>query len=221
MIVYTSIDPRITTPDHVAVTAMWETSWRAYGWEPVKLNAADATSHPYYDAIANSDWLRLTINAWPYMRACYCKWMVMTRVGGLYCDPDILNYGFTPNDLPHVDKNCPAVVLHTGGIPSIMWGTALWYELVVRGFRNAALMRWAGKYCVSDDIGDMNLFADLWQDRTKIIPLCLSYGDPGWETSSLVHYHGGCFPGENKIEMIGRVRPIGPSLTPTIKSNTL
>lgn len=84
--------------DRGEILPIWEASWRRHGWEPVIHYRWEADAHPdaaHYKAVIT----RLpTVNPPAYEQACWRRWLVAARVGGYWCDDDLVNCGFTPDD---------------------------------------------------------------------------------------------------------------------------
>lgn len=207
MIVHTYHDPSVDPDGHQRrLLALWAESWRARGWETNVLGPEVARMHMYYTQIADSSFLRHTVNDWNYSLACYCKWMAMAQVGGMYADPDVINYSFAPPEWSEDDVAGPRAI--HGMVPSCMFGNKQFYHCVCRTIRNVSVFGQAGPHCIGDDLNDMNIFADYWPARVRVSNECLAYKDhPGWEKAALVHYHQGVCRGD-RVEEIQRVRPI-------------
>lgn len=208
MIVHTYHDPSVDpSGSQKALLELWAKSWQARGWETAVLGPGDARKHIYFDIISKSDFLRLTVNDWNYSFACYCKWMAMVQVGGMYADPDVINYGFTPPNWNEAEYRWIPRMMH-GMIPSCMFGAKEFYHFVCRTIRNVSVMRQAGPRCIWDDLNDMNIFSDFWSGHVQAEHICYAYKeDSGWETALMVHYHNGVCHG-NRVDEIQRVRPI-------------
>lgn len=220
MKVYTVHDRKVGDELHqerqLKLIELWAESWRKRGWEPEVLSADLAAKHRFWDVIKESQWLRHTVNDWPYMLACYAKWAVMAQVGGMYSDPDVMNYGFTPEvamgivDAP-AENLSPItklpVVFCPDAVPSCLWGEAAFYDCVMLTFRNVAVLNACGERCVFNDLSDMNIFRDYWRERVSEWEDCANYKEGDWKIAMLVHYHqGACGP--DRVEEIMRVRPI-------------
>lgn len=209
MKVYTNDQPAIDKDGRQAkLIHLWAESWVKNGWVPVVLHADQAMAHPFYHEITWSEYLRRTVNNWEYMKAVYCKWMNMALLpeGGVYSDPDVINYSLSPNACPDLTEN--GVIMCTQMMPSLLCGTKLFYELVSRTLRNVSVLRTCGQNCVMDDLSDMNIFRDYWSRRVKQICWAKNYREPGWELAPCVHYHMSVTGQVDRADLIQKVRPI-------------
>lgn len=211
MKVFTNDQPAIDKDGRQArLIELWGESWARRGWDPVVLKADDAIAHPFFHDITGSEYLRRTVNNWEYMKAVYCKWMNMALLadGGVYSDPDIINYSFFPTQLPDYAKRERGTILCTQMMPSLIYGTRMFYELVTRTIRNVAVLRMCGRDCVRDDLSDMNIFRDYWSDWVTPMYVARNYREDGWETAQCVHYHMSTTGQVDRVELIQKVRPI-------------
>lgn len=77
--------------------AVWEQSWRRFGWQPQILTPRDATRHPDYARFLAKINTLPTVNSRVYENACYLRWLALDRAGGGFmCDYDVINYGLRP-----------------------------------------------------------------------------------------------------------------------------
>lgn len=178
-------------PDGAMLVEMWMDSWRSHGWEVGVLGAEHARSHPYHEIICNSEWLKLTVNEWPYVRACYRRWMAYGQLKSMpwvvHADLDVMNYGFRPEELV-IERMDLLHCLDPNGVPCVLHGPWTFYENVCRTFRNVALMRVAGPFSTRDDMSEMNLFLDYWGSGLVNQGVVVDYMKAGWREAKLVHY---------------------------------
>jgi hypothetical protein len=188
--VFCYYEPMDIFPDSPQLIELWKSSWTRAGWKPTVLGESNARGHPYQRDIEDSPWLQLSVNPWPYMRACYRRWMAYAILGRPWCvhaDLDVINFGFTPDDLT-IEKpsilHCPDF----RGVPCMLHGPSSWYDIVCRTFRNCALMRQAGLFSTRDDLSEMNLYLDYWGDTVVRQNWITDYRSEGWKQARLVHY---------------------------------
>ncbi len=206
MIVHTYhhiIDPESAqTRCQQALVDLWCKNWASYGWEPVVLNETNAAKHRFFNVINSSAWLQLSVNSWAYIRCCYNKYMAMENVGGgFFADPDIINYGFTPDMLSYPPER---LVFYQVGVPCVIHGQANDWKKIVQFFRNCAVLRRCGWKCTVEDISDMNLVQDFYETQITTIPVVEDYASASSE-AKLIHYHGGI--NGNRLEYIMKTRP--------------
>ena len=100
------------------IIELWRTSWERNGWSCVILGEQDFLRLPFSQALDFAARRLPTVNNWIYERACYRRWLAMAGIGGgLMTDYDVINVGFTPQDLPaykgkmmRLNRQAPCVV---------------------------------------------------------------------------------------------------------------
>jgi hypothetical protein len=185
-------------PDQTPLLDVWRQSWERQGFECVVLGEEHAAGHRWFADLDGWDFLALSVNAWPYAKACYRRWMAYAQVATedfRFCDYDVLNVSLKPKDVP-VARAAGLWLGDRDAVPCFGVANKPTIEGVIRLFRNAALMRQAGKFCVQDDISDMNLIRD-FGDVTKRDLVSL-HGDG--RRRPLIHFSNSCFPEGNRIQ---------------------
>ena len=200
MRIYTYHEALPGYPDQTPLLDVWRKSWERHGFECVVLGEEHASRHPWFADLDGWDWLKLSVNPWPYTRACYVRWMAYTQAGEgevRFCDYDVLNHSLTPKDVP-VPRPSGLWLGDRDSVPCFGVATRSAIDGVIRLFRNAALMRQAGKLCVQDDLSDMNLIRDFGEvTRRDLVAL---HGDG--RRRPLIHFSNSCFPEGNRIQAV-------------------
>lgn len=164
--------------------ALWASSWREQGWEPVVLTEDDARKHPSYDSLKAKFAQMSTVNPSVYEMACWLRWVAMACRGGVLTDYDTINLGFTPDDLPKFAEDKAGFVpfLLADHVPCAVAGSADSY------FHAAACFAAATERFTENGrphVSDMLLVEKWgWPSRSD----CVEYGTPGWESAKLVHF---------------------------------
>ena len=178
--------------DQRAVIAVWERSWRRYGWEPVVLGEADAVQ-------ADADWTRQfevathlydSPNPRQYEMACYLRWVAMSARGGLMTDYDVLNLGFSPEDWTRLRARfAPSFPLSlAGGVPCCVGGTRAAFADMVRLFLQFEAHPVRDTPLLQSGVSDQNIFACSPARFCTPDPVtCVQYLQPDWEKAALVH----------------------------------
>ena len=81
---------------------MWVQSWKKHGWNPVVLDRKTYMQKPMQKDVEETTRRLSTITPIDYSIAANMRWLAWTQVvglGSLVCDYDVLNYGFTPDDI--------------------------------------------------------------------------------------------------------------------------
>ncbi len=190
--------------DSEIMLAVWERSWRSWGWTPVVLGESDAARHPKYRAINQKVDGLPCINPPFFQRSCFIRWgavaSFMRRFAvepAVFVDYDVLNYGWTPKDCPagfaNLGKN------HETELPGMGFvGTSDDFDGIVRRLLDHRLDPQIDEHKGRPHCGDSLI---LCHARRRDFPRYLGvetvYLQPGWETSILVHYGAGKVPPES------------------------
>ena len=185
---------------------LWKESWAKHGWHPVVLNPWRMLSFSRVMRLLEKVRRLPTVNAPEYEEACYVRWaLVEDAGGGVMTDYDVINQGWTPDDMSRVIAGAgyPRNVLWSaeGSVPCVVYGGREAYSKVIDQF--LSFVPAPGVLHVSDmTILEQNpdLYTDTWQ--------ALQYGREGWENSRLVHFSHESLkraPGASKAEKIKRI----------------
>lgn len=100
MNIYTYVETIPEFPHERLLIALWESSWRRLGWNPVILTPADAARHPLSGDLEKHIATQLPSTNHPaYERACYLRWCALEVAGGGWMsDYDVINYSLHPED---------------------------------------------------------------------------------------------------------------------------
>lgn len=185
---------------------LWRQAWLAVGATPVVLNAVHATRLPEWPAFETAINKFPSINPAKYDHHCFARWSSAAWYASQVSEPilmtdyDVIPYApFTP---PATDPGVP--VSHEAHVPCCVWGNALAMRVVCA--------RIAGYRLSSEDVengrphlSDMHVFlrSHGWYRSLRTVK---EYGEPGWETSDLVHYASGVTRGRQKWEFIPGAR---------------
>lgn len=189
MKIYTYFDATPGMSDQAPLIALWERSWRAYGWEPQILFPRIAEQHPLFKEFHARVNTYPTVNNRAYENACYHRWLALAQVGGGWMsDYDVMNFGMRPHtrklafELP--ERNyVPAVSFTTSK------GVAQAVELLMSYGPEA---KWPAQ---PGHISDMLIFQnrlikgrDLGEEKDIIIR---EYNEPDWKGFPLTHFSAG------------------------------
>jgi hypothetical protein len=190
------------------IIELWKESWSKHGWNPIVLGARDFldwVDGPTYDArIYNLP----TINNPIYERACYRRWGVMANIGGgIMLDYDVMNYGFTPDDVRYIPEKC---LMLDQNSPCAVVGDQIAFLSACRTFMDYQVKETdlAGRF---PHVSDMTISNSVRVSPESEIAscfvwskpaMCCEFGDSGWETSPLVHFAHYSVKGKSKLETI-------------------
>lgn len=168
---------------------LWEKSWRARGWEPIRLVPRDARQHPLYNAVTEhvTPLPRLG-NPIKYELACYHRWLALDLAGGGYTsDYDVLNYSLAPLPPRELDFE---VFANGHGCPCFVYASKkglAWFIQATLGYKSGQ--------SVSGTYQDQDLVCFL-KDQKKhdmgSTVLCYQNNDHKYD-SPVVHFsHASC-----------------------------
>lgn len=185
-------------PDQRPLIDLWRRSWERMGFSCVVLAPALDKGDPWMTALDNEwkAWLGNSVNQWAYTRACYRRWRayVLHSITGdvAFCDYDVINRSVTPQDM----RSVPARLWlgDRTGVPCLGRADRTVIAGVCRMFRNAAVLRQAGRCCVRDDISDMNLIRDFAEIECG--DLVALPNEPQAETAKAIHFSNHVCPGD-------------------------
>lgn len=212
MNVFTYYEPIPGFEDDAKLVELWKRSWEQQGWEATVLGRSDAERSPYFAELSRAADRLPTVNPKEYERACYIRHGAFHEVAevvvwSVFTDYDIINYGFTPNDLQaqrlrgitnsrdvfHLDHGAGGnYVAARIGIEAIIEVITHWPETL--------LTSWTGKPLIDD----MHMIQALAFQRLNLVGM---YGHPGWRDARLVHFPNALTPNP-RTETILRERPI-------------
>lgn len=187
MNVFTYYDPVPGLADS-ALIDLWSKSWSRHGWSPIVLTRRDASLHPLFASFEASNYFNQTCNPVAYERACFLRWLAMVQAqGGLMSDWDVMNYGFTPNELPKFESSNRVVLMSGKATPCLVSGLVGAYQAIVYTFHTCAMARYTMSNGDNNTVSDQNILKQMPQifDTSK---MCPEVGEDGWKTSTLVHY---------------------------------
>jgi len=179
---------------------LWKQTWTKYGWNPIVLNKKNAINNSVYHALdlnnPNSNFYKTNpTGSFKYNRSCYLRLLAyceyVKRHGPtLYCDYDVMNYGFTPDILSKYGFN--SIFCEQRSIIYLDKNGAQDIERVLIEFNDANETEW----CHRNDMRLMEyktkVFYPVINDIGDYIYCCSSNTKRDNETL-LVHYNGGCY----------------------------
>jgi len=167
----------------------WKQSWTAHGWQPEVLTINDCEFKA-----GELDKLRAypSQNPIEYELACWARWVAMRYRGGLMTDYDVMNYGFTPEDVPKYN-NC--IRLFDGFVPCVVYGRQKDYANMVDEFLKMEL---AGNVKHWSDMLALQLLKDRYDTGSE----CAEYGAARWKKSKLVHFAHVTCKGRSRRDVI-------------------
>ena len=113
---------------------MWSKSWAKQGWETIILGKEQAKTYPKYEKIIGAHWLT---NWNGFLAACYKRYMAAWSYGDcLFCDPDVINYGWKYTNLKNIPRNKLAIL--GNGVPCLLYGTKEQYNNILEFYKTAA-----------------------------------------------------------------------------------
>jgi hypothetical protein len=196
----------INEANEKALIDLWRENWLSQGFNPIVLNEDTAKLSPIhkeYGAIVDRF---PTVNAKGYDYAVWMRLLALSQVKddlALFTDYDLFNYGWQMNgaqrgkiNLYSWNVTCCIVV-----DPRIMESVCREIMQITPDPRH--------RHNGTPNFEDMHWLGDVMHQRTDIFNVLPSevveYGDPGWETSKLVHY---C----NKMMMPKKLIPRHPHI---------
>jgi len=134
--------------------------------------------------------------------------------GGFWCDYDVMNYGFRPEDLP-VNPD-PSVPMFLSAAVACGFATPEGYQEIIRiyselaGDQNSKTRQVIPK---GEDINDMTVIRYSHPEWYNLIPyrdprFCHDYSYDGWESKKLVHFPHGLTPSPRSEHIIDIKNPV-------------
>lgn len=198
--VYYSEVPELYAPQtQLDLISLWKKSWSKQGWETVVLSKDDVKNAPGFAGHLEKIWSLPTVFGHKYEEACFLRWLAVANAGGgMLCDYDVMNYGFTPPEevsgMTLICADSPqcidmGAVLGTGESFKEMFDIYMgWTPDPSLDFDAAA--RPPQMHC-----GDMNLMVRIFEQENFPKPSwltrrpgCVRFSCAGWETAPMVHY---------------------------------
>jgi hypothetical protein len=166
----------LTRPD----IELWESTWRAQGWDPEVLTKKDIPKTDLADALLKRVKRFPTVNPIKYEVACWMRWAA-APTGYLLTDFDVLNRSFTPEDFRVLklrnSKN--TFILHPGRVPCAAVGGRGLVETMLAHEPEIAYVLGRAHY------SDMVFFQHQFH---AVEPMVSEVGSVGWELAPLVHF---------------------------------
>jgi hypothetical protein len=205
-----------TESDILAMQDLWSRSWAKHGWEPKIVGLAEARKHPLYERFSNSSQLaNSSIHNNPkYTLLCYLRWLAYAVEGGLWCDYDVMNYGFRPEDLPvHPDASVP---MFLSGAGACGFATAEGYQKIIDIYTELSdEYSSSARESVPEgvDINDMTVMRYSHPEWYNSISyrdprFCHDYSYDGWEMKKLVHFPHGLTPSPRSQHILNVKNPL-------------
>ncbi len=196
--------PELGNAEQLQMLALWGDSWARHGWEPIILTHDHTRTFPNHSFVEARFSRMPKVNPAAYELACWMRWVAMAVSGGMMTDYDVLNFGFTPADIPVNKGRHVSIFTDNNPCPCAVHGTAEQYI-------NAVNLFLGHEVDSQDSIGgrphtsDQNLiqrFESLF--RPHIYDVCHEYGKPKWEESKLVHFSFGATAGTDRVGKMRR-----------------
>ena len=182
--------------------SLWHTTWARHGWEPTVVSQAEAVLCPGFNVYAGRVARYHTSNHRIYEQACFHRWAAMAVTGGgLMTDYDVINYGFTPDDLRlRLAGRTRGLTLLDRFIPCVVYGTAEDFIRAMFLFCSAS----------TDQAGQVSDMMILRSHRSFYASRggCAQYLCRGWATSKLVHYPASFIPRPRTDKIINIRNPL-------------
>lgn len=187
MTTFTALD------DQGVLIDLHERTFRSNGWEPVRLSEQTSRRHPLYEFFSRRDTiLARTKNEWSYARACYMRWLAYAVEGIPFCDFDVLNYGFTPEDAAELmaEAKAPLLISNAGAVGLLRSSD---YKSVINLFVDFVKNPVLRGRLKTEDINDMTILQELSPGWFTQVPFedrrfAKDYSTEGWREAKLVHY---------------------------------
>lgn len=161
----------------------WAGSFARHGFTPRVLTFGDVRAYPNYFSVEAMVFQFPTVNDRRYQSATWLRWLAFSGVApALFCDYDVLNCGFTPQDMPAGD------VVNLGHMT--IYATAPKVVEFIGTFKDAGRLS-------KTHVSDMDAFS-AWHPHSHEI--CkLARGDD-MMTAKLVHFQNDCVKPEWRYE---------------------
>lgn len=198
--VYTFFSPvqELNQSEHLRQVDIWKNSWRSRGFKPVVLDLNTAMKHPDFKKL-NAIFEKFpTVNAKKYELYCYLRWLALEVVGGgMTSDYDVVNNGFTPDDLKEFqsDENRITVFQASPDL-SCITPAAVYAPIPALKKFIAALAEYkveeSDKEGENPHISDQNILRKHRDaDWVSIQLLCKEYKEEGWDGVPMTHISTG------------------------------
>lgn len=192
--------------DSLELIELWKKSWSDHGWNPIVLSLEDAKQHPRYNEIDLKDYssnlYKNALNGPQYLELCYSRWFAYGCSDGGWSDYDVMNYGFTPDDMESLISGDPEFIDNIG---SCGFASLNGYNKIIDRFidvykNDQVLIDYLSllkKRNQRIDISDMHIHrADSspikFPDRSLNGKVCnQEFSSNEWKKSPLVHFHNG------------------------------
>lgn len=197
MRVFTYYEPIRGHGDAKPLINLWSESWKERGWRTCVINEADAfidKRYPKYREIVDSF---PTVNQRAYERACYLRWLAMTRMEdslAVLSDYDVINRSFAPGDAEALIGPHDIVMLEPTRVPCAVLATPKGFEIVCDMIENYQVSPTDLEHG-SRHVSDMTILRKTNIPTTNTCVEHLNSGsskrdDPGdgWKTAPLIHY---------------------------------
>ena len=199
--------------DSLELIKLWKKSWSDHGWNPVVLSLDDAKQHPLYNEIDlqnySSNLYRDASNGPQYLELCYSRWFAYGCTDGGWSDYDVMNYGFTPDDMKSLISGDPEFIDNIG---SCGFASIDGYDKIVNRFIDVYkndqaltnILLQLEKHNQGIDISDMHIHRAGGSPIKFPGPalngkVCSdNFSSDEWQKSTLVHYHNGMWNDINK-----------------------
>lgn len=200
---------------------LWRKSWAKHGWEPVVLGESSLSHHPDYQKYLDAYCKLPTEYGHAYESACFMRWWaVAVSQGQMMTDYDVINYGWEPRAPGGLMTLVADPPPHSSSMGVVLGEPWQFMEMadIMRDWvpcehdMNHGTTHFGKMHC-----SDASMVARMFDNKNREKPAWFVksegsriYGEPGWETSPLVHYgfamhHAGHWP---KCDHIERLRPI-------------
>jgi hypothetical protein len=211
---YQKLSTPVASDDLDGLIALHEKSFTDWGWKVIRLDESDAKCHPLYSSLVEADSILMSSkNSLEYTRACYARWLAYAVSGVSFCDFDVMNYGFTPDDAREiaslqVDEDIP---IFLSAATAIGLANSNGYEKILDTFmsfmKNPII-----EGPLLEDVNDMTIMRHLRSSWYNLIPysdprFCRDYSLEGYESTKLVHYPHGLTP-LPRVKTILEKRPL-------------
>jgi hypothetical protein len=200
---YFSPVPQIEQGPQFELLELWRKSWGANGWEPVILGPEDAQKSEQYGPIVSNVQNFPTSNPREYELSCFVRWAAMEAIrGGVMTDYDVMNYGFKPEG---IELSFP-LKSKENHVPCVVYGNRQAFRIICGMFANY-VPSWHETQVSDMTILERSAEMGIYDDVRGV----KQYGEPGWETSTLVHYSSHsvrAVDGKGKADKIQKLRPV-------------
>lgn len=187
-----------------ALAELSKASWEKHGFHVVVLNEDNARTHPRYHDLKNHEALfkGVASNMRPWYWCNWVRWLALAEAGGggFFIEWDIINYGFTPDNLISIVNMLGAshpINLSTTGFPFDKAGVirppvpSMWNSSSLRHAIELMCTMRETKLpnpIANKQMDDQLFFSVVHTEIFDVHEVCWLYSHPGWESAKLVHY---------------------------------